>query len=399
MADLLSSMKKNGVILYGAGRIGKDILKRLERKNIPILCIWDNNASNIGGTSDKIRVPDYDYENKAVYIILCVYSETLSQGISKTLRERGFYNIYRYDEMELLTAYCDGMNMNSVECNRCLLSQGGCEKYIQKIKKDKISCLNIKRLSLSAIVRCTLNCKNCIQCMTQYKKTNLDCQYNFEDFSSVWEKIEKVFGWLNVVQLAGGELFLYKNWKQILDICVQSEYVGLVNVLTNGIHRLKKDDIQVLANPKIVVLVDDYTTKLNERQKEIFEHTVDDFKRYGVNYLILDNTNGTWFDYGSFEENEFEEAELIQLYNNCMSNECYCVTWDYSFTICGRSRIACDLGYVDTTKDDCVDLLNNNDIDDIRERIRRLCEKEYLEICKYCNGNKYVVPAGEQTKS
>ena len=398
MTDLLSRMKEKGVILYGAGRIGKETRKQLEQKDVSIVSIWDENASNMssGGMDDRIRYPDYDYENKSVYFILCIFSEIVARDIEKRLRAYGFCNIYRYDEPKLLSVYCDGLIMSHEKCNRCVVSQGGCQKYIKKIKKDRISYLNINRLNLSAILKCTLNCRNCCQHMAQYKKANKCYSYSFEKFSFVWEKIEKVFGWIDAVQLLGGEFFLHENYKDILNICVQSEHVGVIIVITNGIHHLKKEDIEALVSSKIVVLVDDYTTKLNERQKEIFEHTIEDFKRYGVNYLLLDNTQGTWYDYGCFEANGLKGRELAQLYKNCTSNACYGITWDYSFSICGRARIASDLGYVDTTKDDCIDLLYNDDVDDIREKIRRLCEKEYLEICKYCAGNKYMVPAGEQ---
>lgn len=74
------------------------------------------------------------------------------------------------------------------------------------------------------------------------------------------------------------------------------------------------------------------------------------------------------------------------------------LTSDYQFSICGRANIAKDLGYIDTTKEDCIELMSYEDVEKIREKIRTLLKKDHLEICRYCAGCCQIIAAGEQNK-
>ena len=94
-----------------------------------------------------------------------------------------------------------------------------------------------------------------------------------------------------------------------------------------------------------------------------------------------------------------ENEDLKHLYQKCTVNRCFMLTTDYSFSICGRATVAKDLEYVDTMKEDCVSLYNEEETETVREKIRSLMKKEYLEICRYCNGSNKTVLAGEQNKS
>lgn len=97
------------------------------------------------------------------------------------------------------------------------------------------------------------------------------------------------------------------------------------------------------------------------------------------------------------EKNNLEDDELKKLYHGCIRNNCFALGADYTFSICGRSNIGRDLGYIDTTKEDNVDILHN-DIATIRKKTADLLKKDYLESCRYCQGGYKIVPAGEQRR-
>lgn len=399
METIIKKMQERGVIVYGGGRIGKQIIKELQTHHIPILCVWDRNAEKIGNV-EKIQLPKDQEVEKETFIIICLFSKKVSEQIKEELKEKGFLNVFYSDAKELSILHCEfeKKEFDLRQCNRCVLSTGGCREYQEKLKKEKETYLHLDTLSLSPTAKCTLNCRNCAQMTGEYQKKKKGIDWEVPIFEKVWKRVEQVFGWIKEVRFGGGELFLHKDWKALIAICQKSEWVGSIGIITNGIYRLSEEDYRFLSHPKIIVLLDDYTSKLESNQKKIWEETKQSFFNYNVNFVVLDNTEGTWYQFGKFEKNLLEERDLKHLYQECTVNRCFMLTMDYCFSICGRATVAKDLGYVNTTKEDCVSLYHEEEIETVREKIKALMEREYLEICRYCNGSNQIIPAGEQNE-
>lgn len=397
MNNVIEVMQKRGVIVYGGGRIGKQIIKELEMNHISVESVWDRNAENIGNV-DKIKLPDYQYQDKEIFIIICIFSKKACERIEEELRKHAFQNILNIYSAELSMIHCnlEKKSFNKKKCNKCILTTSGCKEYIEELRKDRKQYLDIETLFLCPTEKCTLNCLYCQQCTSEYKEKKIDVDWKYEEFAKVWKKAEWIFGWIKEVRFGGGELFLNKDWKKIVRICLDSEWIGSISIITNGIHKLSKEDYQFLSEEKIVVLLDDYTSKLERSQIELFEKTKESFLKYDVNFVVLNNNEGTWYQFGKIENHHLTDNELKKLYQTCLINQCYFITSDYTFSICGRANVARDFGYVDTTKNDCVEILSCTEVERIREKIRNLMEKEYLEICQYCAGCSQKILAGEQ---
>ena len=394
MINTIEEMKERGVIVYGAGRIGKQFIMECQNKEIPIVAVWDRNAENMINV-EKVQVPMLEYSDKDVPIVICVYSADICNDIERELRSAGFTNIYHRNSQEIVDVHCSGPNSNKRQCNRCVLTYGGCEDYWKRMKGDMNSFIDIQTLSLPITVKCTLSCKECANKCVEYRQKNIEREYDYDSFVKLWLNVESVFGWIKHVSVVGGEVFLHKDWKRICEVVLNSEHVGTVSITTNGIHKFSAEDLKFLKHEKIVILLDDYRSALNETQIKIFESTVEKFEENGVNYVVLDNKYGTWYAYGGFEDRKLTKGDCIKRFRDCIVNQCYLIGCDYCFTICGRMSIAEDFGIVSEWGDK-VDMLNVGAPMETRNRIKNLLGKDYLEACKYCNGNTVTVKVAEQ---
>ena len=304
METIIEKMKENGVIVYGGGRIGKQVIKELQNHHISILCVWDRNAERMRNV-EKIQLPNAQGVAKETFIIICLFSKKVSEQIKEELEGKGFSNVFYSDAPELSVLHCDSgkKNFDFKQCNQCVLTTGGCREYQEKLKKEKETYINLGTLFLMPTVRCTINCKNCAQMTGEYRKKKKIIDWEVPIFEKVWKRVEQVFGWIKEVRFGGGELFLHRNWKEFVMICQKSEWVGSIGIITNGVHRLSEEDYQFLSHPKIILLLDDYTSKLEEDQKKIWEEMKCSLLHYDVNFVVLDNAEGTWYQFGKFEKN------------------------------------------------------------------------------------------------
>jgi len=111
---------------------------------------------------------------------------------------------------------------------------------------------------------CNLRCKHCYQ-NDFIDKENIPFEYfkktfeNIEDFLK--EKNKKL-----VIDLTGGEIFLYPEWKKVLEMVSLSKFVKKIGIITNG-FLLNSQTIKYLMNfPQIEIKIS--TEGINE---EIYE--------------------------------------------------------------------------------------------------------------------------------
>lgn len=78
------------------------------------------------------------------------------------------------------------------------------------------------------------------------------------------------------------------------------------------------------------------------------------------------------------------------------------LVWDRNAEVKKNSsvpmNIAKKLNYVDTTSMDSIYIGEKTNVEILRRQIKELIKKDYLEICRYCDGNKNIVIAGEQAE-
>lgn len=389
---------QDGVILYGAGRIGQQMYHTLKANGVYIKKIWDMYSKVKLEDGIYSEVPDFNTPNKKTVVIICINSNRIAEEVRNKLMEMGFCNIIKSEHLNINSFSDCGKKgiFNRRECNKCVVSGRGCSKYIEHIKNNHIQYVNIPLLALVPTYKCTLKCKDCVQFTGEFRKRKISWEYDMNSFIPAWNNFISAVGWVKVVTFTGGELFLYHDWKSLLEYCIKDERIGMINITTNGIHSLNDTDMKELKNDKIVITADYYESQLNEIQKNRFQDTINRFEQFGINYYILHNNPGTWSVHGNFENRDYSESELCEIYKNCPFSECYAIHTDLTFTICGRQNIAKKLGYIESCEIDCVDLKCDLAEEKIRMQIKDIVNRKYLDICKRCDANKNIVVAAIQ---
>ncbi len=108
--------------------------------------------------------------------------------------------------------------------------------------------LKIPPLRLTAILtnKCNLSCANC------YEKDQLNKPIKGELTLDEWTKIIQSLSRFTILDLVGGEIFLFKNLSQILSLCAKKSI--FVSLTTNA-TLLNKDNIQNIFDFKIHYLM------------------------------------------------------------------------------------------------------------------------------------------------
>ncbi|OOM16264.1 radical SAM protein [Clostridium saccharobutylicum] len=394
--EVIEYLKAEGVIIYGFGRVGKNVLKAFNKHGIPVKYIWDINAKDLNNNSQE---PNYDYNDKNVLIILTLSSETLCKSIEKEFLKYGFTNILNYSN-EIISHLLCGIypKFDPRICNKCLVDGGGCKEYKKNLLNysDGNNKLILDRLSLTITTKCTLKCKDCCRYTNLYEK-HMHKEYNFDEFSECWHKFLYSVKYIYQVGVAGGELFLHKDLKRILELLINTKKVGVIYITTNATVKLEKEVIEILKNEKIVVQVDLYGNNLSNQIQNHNGEFIGKLIENNITYSIIDNENGTWYDFGDFSDRKRNVEQLKDIYNKCCRRDCFEISPDYNFVICGRQSTMKDLKVMNEKELDSVDLKNNSEIE-IENKINNLINKEYLDICNYCDGSdeKNIVRAGVQ---
>ena len=94
-AAAFSKENNKEIVLYGAGRVAKRMIKALDVYNVHIAGILvsshDDNPEYVMG--HKVYTPDEIYENRNDYVILIATTKYYNE-IKNTLSEKGFINVY-----------------------------------------------------------------------------------------------------------------------------------------------------------------------------------------------------------------------------------------------------------------------------------------------------------------
>lgn len=384
--------KAEKIILYGFGRIGREIKCVLQKHNVNNIIIWDKGADLID-KSYNVEVPDFDYPNKNDMIIICLFSQNAYDSVKQELSQKGFTNIRNYKDLELICEEIGGFN--KTKCNKCVITRGGCQEYLDYIAGERKSNYRITTISIAPTFVCSLKCHGCVQHTTEIrgKSVNADIQ----DFINSLKKLVNVIGYIQQVTISGGEIFLYKHWRKLIKYCCENQEIGIVNILTNGVFFINDADLSILKNKKIVISFDNYGEKIPEKKRKIFQDNFQKIKNAGINYAVIDNSNANWYDFGHFEKRKRTVEELKKIFFECVYGNCYVIYPDCYFSICGRQSIAKIVNGLQVEEEGTVNLLMISE-KELKKILSSWDKIEYLKICDYCNGIGQCIPSGIQVE-
>lgn len=241
------------------------------------------------------------------------------------------------------------------------------------IFKDK---LVIPQLDFVITTKCSLKCRDCADLMPYFK-----CPENrkFEDLEKEMNQLLKYVDSINEVIVLGGEPFLHPELHKILNYLSSLEKIKSIVIFTNGtIVPKDKMLINALKNKKIRILISDYG-KLSRNKEKLMNLSKMENIRCRINFIPL------WASFGNLSRKNRNDSQLIKQFLSC-GNACR-TYFEGKFHYCERSAMGTTLGYIPSTDNDYVDIMNSKySKSEIRQRIIELSyDKKYIEACRYCD--------------
>jgi hypothetical protein len=225
--------------------------------------------------------------------------------------------------------------------------------------------------------------------MMPYFKNPVD--FDLEDNLKYSRKLFEVIDAIQIFRILGGEPFLYKDLKPIIQEALACSKVKTVEVVSNGTIIPSKEILETMKNPKFKLQISDYGEL--SRNKDIIKQICDE---NGINCVIRGSGEKNWFDPGDLHFRGRNKKELRKQFKHC--GEICRNLHNGKMYFCPRAAFGTKLGipdlesdYVDFTKD-----LSNSEL---RNAIYELNQKKTILACNYCDEgtNDYVpIPVAEQ---
>ena len=378
------------IILWGAGKVGSVVAHAAEKHGLNVKACVDT-AKDKQGTKfcgyDVISPRElYDNYPEAVVIVSCgyptVYQDLLSSNIKKV-----------YDPHFLLMEV-DFVGYNSGLTNEFAtrMVESALRNYAMIFGKGFL----IERLIFVITDKCTLNCQNCDGYIPYHIHPRTD---SISSIIESYEEIIKVCGYVDAIDIMGGETLLHPNIAELTEFFVNDNRCGKVTIISNGTILPNDRLTNVMKSRKVVFRLSDYG-QLSRKKEEIIKL----FDSEDIKYEL---TNYPYWDKIPIIEKQNETLHQVQAkYSTCTANVLY-IKHGKLFQcrfVTGLSDL--DANMIPDFEKNYVNLLALDKkivSSQIKEFIQQLYSRIPLDACKYCPGGHCIlfgqhVPVAEQAR-
>ncbi len=378
-------------IVYGAGILGKSVVKILEYLKIEVIFLLDRNFEL---QSKEYAVPVYapeyllEFEETSDILMLMAVNEQIAEEVKRQYENWGYQGNFTFlpEKIQnvIKSAICTRKLLNDefdpLSCFECGIVDNGCEVFYQYGKKcigkeELIETAKIEGIGIIMGQVCTLNCMHCNESLPYFKKTGTGFEKK-EDILSGLKLLTDACGVIGHIELVGGEPFLHPELADILTEILKLN-IGVVQIFTNGTVVPKDTVCEILSNKRIIVYISNYDRVLSDTFRENRDRMQEKFSRYGVIYEL--GRSKSWMDFASFDEiDETDEQWRIQ-YESCGMNKCHRLYKGHLFG-CPHHYGGTVRGYIDV--EDSVDI-HKYSAAELAEVLRHFRE-EPCKACKRC---------------
>lgn len=246
----------------------------------------------------------------------------------------------------------------------------------------------LERISLILLMNCNLKCKGCcVQAPYYKKKYNPSLDFIKLEIDCLFQIVDRI----NFFSVEGGEALLRKDFGKILGHLLQyKEKIGVeIPVVTNGTIIPDQDTVEAARalGDKIQFIIDDYGPLSTQVDKIVSLLSSNNIRHMVRNY----NDNcycGGWVDlYGNYEK-KWDKAGAEDLHSRCawvqkLNGVMEIIGGKIYF--CPAARVFYERGLA-VAQDEEIDFTANQSVEEIRQKLRNLFQKQSLAACQYCNG-------------
>lgn len=246
-------------------------------------------------------------------------------------------------------------------------------------------------LNLTLTLRCTLNCKLCVADVPKYKKLpHFEMDYLIDSMDRCFEIVD----YAERFQMSGGEPLIHKDIHKIVEHAMNyKDKFSMLGIFSNGTIVPSQELIDVINKYKESVDFKFYISHYGEHSNKVDEVSKvlgDNQIPYEVKIYHGENQHfDGWVDYGNYENQDYSEEKLKDLFKNCGVHQMGGI-WSLRFGElhrCTRSASGTSLGKIPKIEGDYLDFFNDDSADTRRQKLHELMNKDYISACKHCTGD------------
>lgn len=374
-------IKDEPVIIYGASVYGELAYTALKQIGwIPdYYCDKSKDRREYFGI--KVISPNELGDLKKANIIIA--SADFFYEIKSELLEMGCCNLF--DMTELL-----GMELPKEQLsNRAQEMYANRQNYIDIVNNQSEEKLVFNRIQYVVSERCSLKCADCSHLMQYYQHPqDIDLWKYKESFDLLLENVD----YIAELRILGGEPFMNTQMNKVIDWYYDQDKIRSISVYTNGTIIPGEPILHALQKNKVKLHISDYKVNMDKIEKLI---QVLDANQ--ITYFV--RKYDAWQDAGGVEIRGYTLEQRKAMFSVCFERNGYTFLKGKLFR-CPREAHAMNLGAMPEVKEDYVDLLNwNGTKEELKQQMKMLQKREWLEGCNYCGGpdnHTQSVPAARQ---
>jgi hypothetical protein len=414
----LAVLRERGVIVYGAGKIGRHVLAACRMFDIPVVDVWDIHAELIGTVHDyPVHKPRFDHHDQhvrdTVVVIVTIFSENGADERRSVISKNGYRNVCvdRSTINNLCFQYCSTeisrgeFNFNLKTCHTCPVQKDealGCAIFDRHISNGRLPVRNshtglplvIRSMGILISNQCNMTCVGCNHLRDHYRKAdNVDLEIGsvLSDLTRVAEAAD----FIKTVVLVGGEALLHPNVEQIIEGILAMPRIGVLLIITNGTVIPRSERVfTLMQNPRVMVEVSGYGDNVPKHLRLKRGTFLEKLTSLGINHRYVETL--MWTDFGGFEARGYEEEEIRKIYKSCcfVSNDMF----NGRLFKCSRSAYGTHIAKIPDYPTDYVNIRDGSR-EALRQSLFHFFADEKPRACNHCNGA--VAPsmdAGVQVK-
>jgi hypothetical protein len=401
----LAVLRERGVIVYGAGKIGKHILATCRMFDVPVVDVWDLHADIIGSVHGyPVREPRFDQHDQQVrdkaVVIVTIFSENGAKERRTIIRENGYRNVCidRSVINNLCFHYCSTeisrgqFKFDLKTCHTCPVQKdeaAGCSIFDRHISGGQIPVRNpikgsplvIRSMGVLISNQCNMTCVGCNHLRDHYRKSDnvdLEIQTVLSDLTRVAEAAD----FIKTVVLVGGEALLHPHVDRVIEGILAMPRIGMLLVITNGTVVPRSERVfSLLQNPRIVVEISGYGDNVPKHLRLKRVAFLEKLTALGINHRYVETL--MWTDFGGFESRGYEEEQIREIYKSCcfVSNDMF----NGRLFKCSRSAYGTHIGKIPDYPTDYVNIRDGSH-EKLRQNLIRFFADEKPRACNHCNG-------------
>jgi len=382
--ETIENIKREGipVIIFGAGLVGEVLFHACCKAGIKVECFCDNNINKTRKPMCNIKViHTLNLKKKYKDAIFLISAADIKDVVDQL-------NVLGYSKW-----YDSNLLLRDFDIHQCQFSAP--MDFVEYAVATGLLChdsylipdkLFLRSVDIIITERCSLKCRDCSNLMQYYKKP-VDC--SIEELMQTIDKFCAFVNEVNEFRVIGGEPFMNKEIHLIIKRLNDEPKVKKIVIYTNGTIIPKEDQIEYLKNNKVLVFITDYdklSRKLNDLTQILQQNKISFYAKKPPG----------WTDCAKIMKHYRNIEQQKEIFKSCCAKNTSTLSKGKLYR-CPFAANANRLLAVPDYKNDYIDLfqepIETIDICEMKKKIKMfLLEKDFLEVCDYCNGRSFGDP-------